>query len=155
MNDIERSYEIIKRIKMIKGKMHHQIEGHFKDMKLTGPQGMVVGTLFHMGAMKVSDLATQMGLSMSTISGILDRLEKSNTIKRVKSETDGRVIMVELSDDFKLKAKDQFKKMEHTWRDKLKDASEEDLEAILKGLDALERLMLRAKEQGDKDDQTH
>ena len=155
MNDIERSYEIIKRLKTIKGKMHHQIEGHFKELKLTGPQGMVVGTLFHMGSMKVGDLATQMGLSMSTISGILDRLEKSDTIKRVKSETDGRVIMVELSDTFKRDAKDQFKRMEDHWREKLKGATDEDLESIIKGLDALERLMLNSKEQGETHDKTY
>ena len=146
MIEIEKGYEVIKRIKRLKEGMHGNIEKYFKEMKLTGPQGMVVGILFKSNSLKIGEIASQMELSMSTVSGIVDRLERSEIIARTKSEEDGRVILVTLTESFKQKSAVKFKQIEEHWSEKLSQASEEEFNAIINGLDFLEKLLMETKE---------
>lgn len=146
MIELEKGYEVIKRIKRLKEGMHGNIQKNFREMNLTGPQGMVVGILFKSGSLKIGELASQMELSMSTVSGIVDRLERSGIITRTKSEEDGRVIMVTLTDDFRQKSAVKFKRIEEHWSEKLNRASEAEFNAIINGLDILERLLMETKE---------
>jgi len=146
MIGLEKGYEIIKRIKRLKEGLHGNIEKDFKEMKLTGPQGMVVGILFRAGSLKIGEIAAQMELSMSTVSGILDRLERSEIITRVKSEEDGRVILVTLTASFRQNSAVKFKCIEENWSEKLNLANEEEFEAIINGLEILEKLLIETKE---------
>ena len=143
MVDMDRGYEVIKRIKRMKQMMHENMENMFKSVNLTAPQGMVVGTLFKNGPMKIGDISQSMDLSMSTISGIIDRLEKNDIVIREKSTEDKRVILVDLTPNFKTSSKEIFKKMEFDWGEKIKNATEEEIETILKGFDALEHVLDR------------
>jgi DNA-binding MarR family transcriptional regulator len=145
MVDMDRGYEVIKRIKRIKQMMHENMESMFKSVNLTAPQGMVVGTLFKNGPMKIGDISQAMDLSMSTISGIIDRLEKSDIVIREKSTEDKRVILVDLTPTFKKSSKELFNKLEFDWGEKIKNATEEEIEAILNGFDALENVLIRSK----------
>lgn len=147
MIEIEKGYEVIKRIKRLKEGMHGNIQKNFREMNLTGPQGMVVGILFKAGSLKIGEIASQMELSMSTVSGIVDRLERSEIITRTKSEEDGRVILVTLTDAFRQKSAVKFKRIEEHWSEKLNQASEEEFDAIITGLDILEKLLMETKEQ--------
>lgn len=146
MIELEKGYEVIKRIKRLKEGMHGNIEKNFREMKLTGPQGMVVGILFKSGSLKIGEIASQMELSMSTVSGIIDRLERSEIITRTKSEADGRVILVKLTDDFRQKSAVKFKRIEEQWSEKLNQASEAEFNTIINGLDILEKLLMETKE---------
>ena len=146
MIELEKGYEVIKRIKRLKESMHGNIERNFKEMRLTGPQGMVVGILIKSGPLKIGEIAAQMELSMSTVSGILDRLERSEIITRTRSEEDGRVILITLTDVFREKSAAKFKLVEEHWSEKLNRASEEEFSAIINGLDILEKLLTETKE---------
>lgn len=114
---------------------------HFNEMNLTGPQGMMMGILSHDGEMKISDLSEKIGLSNSTVSGIIDRLEKQGLVERTRSNEDRRVVYVNISDEFKKNSKTNFCKMEKTFEDLMKKATDEEISTILKGLDTLEKLM--------------
>ncbi|MDF2673481.1 MAG: transcriptional regulator, MarR family [Clostridiales bacterium] len=65
----------IRLIKQVMGSVKRTMGKQFEEMNITGPQGMLVGTLIHYGEMKISDLSEKLGLSNSTVSGIVDRLE--------------------------------------------------------------------------------
>lgn len=147
MEGLERSYEVIKRIKRLKETMHVHLQKLFKEMNLTGPQGMVVGILLKHEKMKVSEVSAIMDLSMSTVSGILDRLEKQGMIVREKSEADGRVILVSLTESFKESSHIPFKEIEESWTKKINRASEEEIDTILTALAILERLINEESEQ--------
>ncbi|WP_206076166.1 MarR family winged helix-turn-helix transcriptional regulator [Marinitoga lauensis] len=54
---------------------------NFNDTEITYSQWMLLGVLMKNGSMKVSDLSKKMGLSNSTVSGIVDRMEKQGFIK--------------------------------------------------------------------------
>lgn len=145
IQDLDKSYEIIRTIKRVKESLKHNFEKRFKDLNLTAPQGMLIGTLIHNGQMKVSDLSEKMALSNSTVSGIIDRLEKNKFVERKRSEEDRRVVMVDLTEDFRKEAKERFKTVEASLTGVMKLATTEEAEAVLKGLETLDKLLKRAE----------
>ncbi|MBK5242446.1 MAG: MarR family transcriptional regulator [Clostridium sp.] len=118
---------------------------HFNEMNLTGPQGMMMGILSHDGEMKISDLSEKIGLSNSTVSGIIDRLEKQGLVERTRSNEDRRVVYVNISAEFKKNSKTNFCKIEQTFEEIMKMATDEEIDTILKGFDTLEQLMDKQK----------
>lgn len=141
MENIEKTYEVMKKLKSIKESMHQMMQHQLKDLTLTGPQGMVVGLLTRHKSLRMSEIAEKMGLSLSTVSEIVDRLEKMDAVKRLKSPDDGRVVLVELTDAFRIESAGKFKEVESIWLKKIEMASEDELQKIIDGLEALDRLL--------------
>ena len=152
MDDIATSYEIIKIIKKTKEIMKKTMEEQFKDLNLTGPQGVLVGVLAHNGEHKISDLSEKMCLSNSTVSGIIDRLEKQGFVARKRSEEDRRIVMVDLTEEFRKESKERFKKLEEYVVNMISNATKEELNEILTGLRTLERVLSTAKNQEKREE---
>jgi len=74
---------------------------HFGKMNLTFPQAVALNMLGSEGPMPISRLAELTGSANSTISGIVDRLERLDLAKRTRSELDHRVIYVEATDKYR------------------------------------------------------
>lgn len=68
------------------------------ETNLTGPQLWVVKILKETSPMKVSDLARRMYLHPATMVGLLDRLEAKGVLKRTRSESDRRVVLIDLTE---------------------------------------------------------
>ncbi|MBN2703475.1 MAG: MarR family transcriptional regulator [Pontiellaceae bacterium] len=66
---------------------------------VTGPQMVCLDCLHKYGTMTQSELARRVDLGMSTITGIIDRLEARGRVTRTRSATDRRRIYVDLTDD--------------------------------------------------------
>lgn len=132
---------IFRSLKRIGHMVKKSMGQHFNEMNLTGPQGMMMGILSHDGEMKISDLSEKIGLSNSTVSGIIDRLEKQGLVERTRSIEDRRVVYVNVSADFQKNCKKNFSKIEKTFEDAINNATAEEIDIILKGLDTLEQLM--------------
>ncbi len=141
MENLEKTYEVMKKLKSIKESMHQMMQHQLKDMTLTGPQGMVVGLLSRNESLRISELAEKMGLSMSTVSELVDRLEKMDAVRRLKSSEDGRVVLVSLTEDFRKESAGKFKEVESIWLKRIESASEDELQKIIDGLEALDRLL--------------
>lgn len=75
--------------------LSQQFRSHFGKMNLTFPQALALSVMGAEGPMPISKLAEKMGSANSTISGIVDRLERLELAKRTRSELDHRVIYVE------------------------------------------------------------
>ncbi len=80
--------------------MSHQFRSHFGRIHLTFPQALVLNVLGTRGPMPISELAEQTGSANSTVSGIVDRLEKLELAKRERSERDRRVIYVSATEKY-------------------------------------------------------
>ena len=74
---------------------------HFGKQNITFPQAMALNILGNEGPMPISRLAELTGSANSTISGIVDRLERLGLAKRTRSELDHRVIYVEVTDKYR------------------------------------------------------
>ena len=141
LSDMSSGIRIFRSLKRIGHMVKKSMGQHFNEMNLTGPQGMMMGILSHDGEMKISDLSEKIGLSNSTVSGIIDRLEKQGLVERTRSIEDRRVVYVNVSADFQKNCKKNFSKIEKTFEDAINKATAEEIDIILKGLDTLEQLM--------------
>ena len=70
--------------------MSQQFRSHFGRLDLTFPQALVLTVLGEDGPVPISALAERTGSANSTVSGIVDRLEKLGLARRQRSETDRR-----------------------------------------------------------------
>lgn len=117
----------------------------FEDSGITVPQGMVIGTLSKFGKMKISDLSINLGFSNSTISGIIDRLEKQRMVERERSEDDKRVVYVKITPEFKELHQDFHKIAEENITNIIKRGTTEEVIKIVEGLNILKKLLETGK----------
>jgi len=150
IGEINRSISLVKILKQIGDQIKGSIEREFSEMNLTGPQGMIVGILAHDGEMKISNLSSKMGLSVSTISGIIDRLENQGYVERMRSREDRRVVSVRVTPKFRERAERHFIEIEKRLDLIINRGTPEEIQTVFKGLEILERLLNREekKEQG-------
>ncbi|OPZ94635.1 MAG: putative HTH-type transcriptional regulator YusO [Firmicutes bacterium ADurb.Bin419] len=141
MEDISRGIAVVTQLKniilLIKQDIHHQC----REMNLTGPQGMLVGILAHYGAMKISDLSDRMGISNSTVSGIVDRLEKQGIVERLRSKEDRRVVRVNVTSEYRAEAKIKFEIIEKRLGAVMNKATDEEVKSVFDGLEILKKLI--------------
>lgn len=81
--------------------MSQQFRSHFGRLNLTFPQALVLTVLGEDGPLPISALAERTGSANSTVSGIVDRLEKLDLARRERSDADRRVIYVTATDKYK------------------------------------------------------
>jgi DNA-binding MarR family transcriptional regulator len=146
VEEISKGLRAFKLLKQVMSEMRQNMERQFQEMNITGPQGMLVGMLAHYGEMKISDLSEKLSLSNSTVSGIVDRLEKQGKVERTRSEEDRRVVYVNITEEFKKSTKDHFKHFERKFESMMSKATSEELDTILQGLETL-RTVLNRKEE--------
>lgn len=89
--------EVIRTIRRIIRAIDLQSKRLVKNYGLTGPQLLIIKKLQASGGMTVSELAREINVSQSTVTSILDRLEKYGYVLRSRSETDRRRVIVNIS----------------------------------------------------------
>lgn len=72
----------------------HEVSSKFG---ITGPQLWVLKTIFQNGSLSLGELSKKMYLHPSTISGVVDRLEKKGYVLRDRDQEDRRVVKVQLT----------------------------------------------------------
>jgi len=93
-DEARRFEEILRKIEAVvreKGRME------LEEMDLTPPQVEVLSRLYFHGSTTQTSLAQELYLAKSTISGILDRLEKRNMVRRTRKDEDRRTAVVKLT----------------------------------------------------------
>jgi DNA-binding MarR family transcriptional regulator len=65
---------------------------------LTGPQLTVVKILENIGDLSLSELSDKIRAQNSTVTGIIDRMEREGLVQRVRSKEDRRVVRIHLTE---------------------------------------------------------
>jgi len=141
IHDEELVRDLVKNIKTVQKSLRSQVHDHFKDLGLTGPQGMLLYMLMKNGPLKISALSKQMGLSNSTVSGIVDRLEVNGHVERHRSEKDRRVVNVSVTEVVKEKMDSHKNVIDSVVSDALNKATKEEFKTISEGLSMLNKLL--------------
>jgi len=113
----------------------------FENSGITPPQGMVLGILSKENKLKITELSSKMGLSNSTVSGIVDRLEKQGMVERVRSDTDRRVVYVRISPEFKEMHQGFHIEFEKNIEHVMSKGTADDLQKVFEGLSTLKKLL--------------
>jgi DNA-binding MarR family transcriptional regulator len=146
VENIDKKTEVPRLIFEVGKILKQYMRKNFDDVGITAPQGMVIGTLFRGGEMKISELSKKVNLSNSTVSGIIDRLENQQLVTRTRSEEDRRTVYVKVTPKVAEVYHEIHKKTEKRFEDLLSSGSTEDIVKIIEGFNALKRVLLDRKE---------
>ena len=125
--------------------MSRQFRSYFSHLDLTFPQALVLTVLGEEGAMPISRLARQTGSANSTVSGIVDRLEKLQLVERVRSEEDRRVIYVALTDRYHAMQEKKEPSVSAYLAGLLGEVPDQEMDGICAALDKLDAVLARAE----------
>ena len=138
---MNRSNEILHAYLQVSWHISEKFRIYYGKLNLTYPQSIVLAILEADGPMPISALAEAAGSANSTISGVVDRLEKMELVQRTRSDSDRRVIYVSTTDQFR----EHFAKFKATACDRFSAAlntlSPQDAQAVERGLMLLDQAL--------------
>jgi DNA-binding MarR family transcriptional regulator len=134
--------EVEQRLSAIRQVIRRPVIAEFAKGGLTGPQRSVMRVLVRSDGLSLKDLTARIGLSHSTVSGIVDRLERQGLAERKVNPTDRRNTTITASQIVLDFLKNDYPKLAaHPLEQALSRASQADLKVILSGIRRLHRLM--------------
>lgn len=141
MDNIEKKIEVAKLFSEVAQIVKEGMRKSYEDVGLTVPQSMVISTLLKFGDMKITELSRKINLTNSTLSGIVDRLEKQQLVVRKRSDEDRRIVYVQLTPKFEEVYQGIYKRIEENFQELLSPASAEELGKIVEGLKVLKKTL--------------
>ncbi|WP_174704625.1 MarR family winged helix-turn-helix transcriptional regulator [Paenibacillus physcomitrellae] len=91
-------HELVQGFRELKRTFHQVVSKQAEKMGITGIQFYVLAALREQPEMSMSDLAERVHLGNSTLSGVIDRMEKAGYVERKRSELDRRTVTLHLTD---------------------------------------------------------
>ncbi len=128
-------------------------KGMAREVGLTGPQLTVIKLLESFDNLSLSSLSERIRAQNSTVTGIIDRMEREGLVRRERSTVDRRVVHIKLSDKGqKLARQIQVEPME-IFREALASLSQADLRDLLRIMNKCQKFV-RAKIAAEAGDDT-
>lgn len=100
------------------------------ELGITTPQFMALQILFNNGNLTIGELSQKMSLACSTITDLIDRMEKAHLVVREKSNKDKRVVIVSILPKGKDVLDKALDRRRAFIKAKLRDMSIEDIEKL-------------------------
>jgi DNA-binding MarR family transcriptional regulator len=141
--------EIDEHLRVVRQVLRRPMKAEFARGHLTGPQQLVMEALVRSSGLSLKDLSKRVSLSHSTVSGIVDRLEKRGFVRRKPDSNDRRFTVITPSknvEDF-LKKKMPLLAI-HPLLEVLKRATALERDEIARGTRALRKLVESEAEAG-------
>ncbi|MBU3196594.1 MarR family winged helix-turn-helix transcriptional regulator [Clostridium algidicarnis] len=128
-------------IREINLKLNNNISNNFKNSGFTTPQILLIKLLSIEGPLNVSEISEKMFLTKGTVSGIIDRLENQEVVKRNRSNEDKRIVSVALTNKGEDITKTMLGTINKYFDTIFSICKEEDMEKIINGLDILKSVL--------------
>lgn len=94
--------DVLTRLINLREVLFTMISKAFEDQKLNSTEIFVIYILQHKRTeIKAGDLAMELFLPLSTLTGIIDKMIEKGIVIRKRSDSDRRVVMIELNPEFK------------------------------------------------------
>ncbi|MCK6587055.1 MAG: MarR family transcriptional regulator [Polyangiaceae bacterium] len=124
-------------------------KGMASQFGLTGPQLTVIKLLETFGDLSLSSLSERIRAQNSTVTGIIDRMEREGLVRRERSTADRRVVFIRLSEKGARLAREIEVEPMEIFRSALLGLSRDDLRDLLRILTKLQRrVRARVAEEG-------
>jgi DNA-binding MarR family transcriptional regulator len=134
--------ELEQHLTAIRQEIRRPVEAEFAKGGLTGPQRSVMQALVQSEGVSLKALTARVGLAHSTVSGIVDRLEKRGLVERQLDLNDRRHIRIMVSGEVREFMEKRYPAIAaHPLFDVLLLAGPADRKAILTGIRTLRRLL--------------
>ena len=133
--------EVARLFLQVMGLFKHSMIKIFEDIGITAPQAMVMGILSKEKRIKMTELSSKLCLSNSTVSGIVDRLEKQGMVERDRSKDDRRVVYVNICPEFNEIHADFHKLIRGNTENIIKKGTTEEIDKVVEGLNILKKFL--------------
>jgi DNA-binding MarR family transcriptional regulator len=141
-NLLHMAQELEQHLRLVRERLRQPMETEFARGELTGPQRSVMQALVHSEGMSLKELTKTMGLAHSTVSGIVDRLEKRGMATRQPDANDRRVTKIVVTKQVRDFLRDRLPVLTiNPVVAALRRASPKEREQILLGLRILKRVV--------------
>jgi MarR family transcriptional regulator, organic hydroperoxide resistance regulator len=135
-------------IRAIRKELRRPLDAEYQRTSLTGPQTTVMRAVYFSDGLSLKEVCHRVGLSHSTVSGIVDRLEARGLLVRSVNTDDRRYSIIAVSSAVREFVQKKVpgiiaQPLVHA----LKKASPSERNEILKGLDILRRVLGLIKDQ--------
>lgn len=136
-------YEIIEEVQSISKLMNKKINNNVKFKKLTFVALMIMNQLKLGKVRTLTEISTILGIPNSTASVVVDKLVNMGVVRRERDKEDRRKVLICIASEG-IEQGNQILKyhMDHL-ASLFKDATEEEIGYILKGLKTLENVIMR------------
>lgn len=111
------------------------------DFNITIPQFSALQILIYNGELTIGELSQKMALACSTITDLVDRMEKNQLVVRKKDDKDKRVVRIEVLPKGHEIVKKVLEKRVKFLDSKMVDLTEEEKTSLSKGLESLYNAM--------------
>lgn len=140
--------ELEQHLTAIRQEIRRPVEAEFAKGGLTGPQRSVMQALFKSDGRSLKELTAQVGLAHSTVSGIVDRLEKRGVVERKPNLNDRRHTRIIVSGEVREFMEKRYPVIAaHPLFDVLRMAEATERNAVVTGVRTLRRLLDKQKHQ--------
>ena len=144
---MDQAADILRSYLRVTQHLSQQFRKYFGQFNLTFPQAMVLTVLGESGPMPISALAEKTGSANSTISGVVDRLEKLELARRTRSSQDRRVIYVQATQRYQKLREQALGSGNDYFCTLVQDISPGEREEILRALTTLDRVLTQEKQR--------
>ena len=131
------SLQIIMRLRQIMREMSKHSKLILEKYKISTPQLICLNEVFQHGPISIGALTKIVFLNNSTVTGIVDRLEKRELVKRVRVSKDRRQVHVEVTDQGIAFINEAPKPIQDQFMDRLLTLDEDKIALILWSLEML------------------
>ena len=137
--------EIDRDLRAIRQVLRRPLEAEVARGRLTGPQQSAMHALIVSGGASLKQLSKELGLAHSTVSGIVDRLEKRGMVKRQTDDSDHRQTRIVVTSQVRNWMRDTLPSLEvHPLAGALRAATPSQRQQVSEGIRTLRRLLERA-----------
>ena len=135
-----------RQLNIIHRSMRQRLQAEFARGNLTGPQRLVMSVLVRTQGLSLKQLSEAVSLAHSTVSGIVDRLEKQGLIERQTHPTDRRITLLVASPPVREFLATRMPELAlHPLLEALRHASSTQRRSITRGLNTLAKLLSRTQ----------
>lgn len=136
-------YEIVEQIQSISKLINRKVSHKTKCKKFTITALMILNQL-KLGKVKtLTEISETLSIPNSTVSVIVDRLEKDGVVRRERDQEDRRKVHIYIKDQGPEQEEQIIKYHMDYFGDLFRNASYEEIDDILKGLKTLEKVIMK------------
>lgn len=143
------SMQIMMRLRQIIQEMSKHSKHLQEKYKITLPQLICLKEVASHGPIAIGALTKIVFINNSTVTGIIDRLEKRDLVQRVRISKDRRQVHVEITETGLRFLEKAPTPIHHQFMSKLEKMSSEDVSMILWGLELLVDMLGKVNPDGD------
>jgi DNA-binding MarR family transcriptional regulator len=135
-----------RQLNLIQRAMRQRLQAEFARGNLTGPQRLVMNALVRTQGISLKQLSEAVSLAHSTVSGIVDRLEKQGLIQRQTHPADRRITLLVASPVVREFLDTRMPELAlHPLLEAIRHASPTERRSITRGLNTLAKLLTRTQ----------